>query len=487
MVALPSRRTDSGFGFSRGSTYQRVPREGGVPLTVCDCQSRFADWGTDDTIVFIDRFSGMVAVPATGGVPEALTTRNEDEGRKLQPALLPGGRAVLFTIQTGDRRRVAIESLETGERRVLFDGQFPSYAASGHLVFERQEALWAVPFDTDRLVTEGEPIRVLEGVESRRGFSLSMNGTLIYRPAGSAGQRQMVWVDREGQEEVVPAPERSYSEPALSPDGTQIAVTIAEPENTDIWLWDVMRETLGPLTFDPAADLWPQWTPDGSRVVFVSTRNGGGLYWKPANGTGETLQVLQSPPRAPGPYSWSADGQLVLTLQQPLGGLRDIAVMSMEDAASPTLILDEPFHEQRPAVSPDGRWLAYGSGESGQNEVYIRPFPNVDDGRWQVSTDGGTMPLWSPEGRELFYLTQNNLLAVSIETEAAPIIGRPEVLFGLSGFSRVGAFRHYAVATEGDRFLFLQEVQETQADSERPRLVVALDWFQELTERVPVD
>jgi serine/threonine-protein kinase len=265
----------------------------------------------------------------------------------------------------------------------------------------------------------------------------------------------MVWVSREGQREVLPAPPRRYAEPTVSPDGTRIAVTIDDPDGTDIWIWSIPRETLSRLTVDPSIDIWPLWTPDGAGVVFLSSRGRGGLFRKTADGSGDTRQLLVTT-RGPGPYAWTPDGRLVVSVPKAGSARRDVAVVASDAPGGLEPLLDEPFHEQRPAISPDGRWLAYGSRESGRDEIYVRPFPDVGRDRWRVSGDGGRMAQWAPDGRELFYLTRDHLVAVGIETTSGFGVGTPDVLFGLDGFARVGALRHYDVAPDG-RFLMLEE------------------------------
>ena len=229
-----------------------------------------ASWGRDETILFGTPSAGLSRVSAAGGEPEPVTTLEESELSHRWPNILPGGKAALFTVWSGsvDTAQIAVVSLETGEYRTLVGGTYPRYASTGYIVFGREASLWAVPFDADRLEVTGSPVPVLEGVrvEGNRGaaqFALANDGSLLYVPGGAAeAPRHLVWVDREGREEPLPAEPRAYTYPRISPDGTRVALDVRDQER-DIWIWDVARETLTRLTFDAGPDFYPVWTPDG--------------------------------------------------------------------------------------------------------------------------------------------------------------------------------------------------------------------------------
>ncbi len=387
-----------------------------------------------------------------------------------------------------DTAQLAAVDLQTGERRLLGDGFSPLYAPTGHLIYAQTGgSLWAVPFDADRLEVTGDPVPVLEGVRIESGssvqFTFAENGSAVYIAGDMSGvERTLVWVDREGREEPLTAPTQPYGGATVSPDGTRVAVTVRDAENTDVWIWDLTGETLMRLTFDAAVDQYPVWTPDSGRVVFRSDREGGGLFWKAADGTGAAERLRQDA-HVLAPRTWSADGQFIFDDQGGQGG-RHISVLTVEGEPSPDVLLDTEFNEGRTAISPDGHWIAYGSDQSGQFEVYVRPFPNVDDGHWQVSTSGGTQPVWSPNGRELFYRGSGNLMVAPIETEPTFARGTPEPVLSTSRYTSGGSPRSYDISPDGRRFLLIRRAAD---DTSPPaQIVVIQNWFEELKQRVPV-
>ena len=506
-----------GFSDSTGPVLKRVSVQGGPALTICELPPGFlqgASWGGDDTIIFatMAEDSGLWRVAAVGGRPEQLTTPDHEQGEvdHRWPAILPGGHAVLFTILTRStsstgtlgvvqlpsgaavdqgtlNMQIAVLDLETGEHKVISrGGSNPRYSPTGHVVFGVEGNLWAARFDLDRLETLGDPVPVLEGVLMKNsgavGFSFSENGSLVYTPpVPGETERTLVWVDRQGREEPVGAPSRAYGWPRVSPDGTRLVVGIADPANIDVWVYDLTRATPRRLTFDDAADTDPLWTPNGERVVFRSDREGGGLFWRAADGTGPVERLTSSPHRQR-PYAWARGGQLLVFHEDAASA--DLWVLSLEGEREPELLIQAPFDQRRAAVSPDGRWLAYMSNESGQEEVYVQPPPDLD-GRWQISYDGGIAPVWRPDGRELFYRNGQAILRVAIDTEGPFALGNPEVLFegqylrGESGFGN-----NYDLAPDGQRFLMIKPA--TDETSTSGQIVVVQNWLAKLAQRVPV-
>ncbi len=457
---------------------------GGTPIALYDGGFFYgASWGSDDTIVFEDA-SRLWRISADGGEREALTS---GEVAARWPHILPGGTALLYTLWRGSAvtAEIAVLSLETSESRTLTGGSQPRYLPTGHMVFGRERSVWAVPFDIDQMEVTGPAVPVVENVPANPyggavNFAVSRAGSLAYVPTGEA-VRRLVWVDRNGREEPLAAPPRDYVLPRISPDGTRVALQVRDEEN-DIWLWDFAQETLTRLTFGPASDRFPVWTPDGQRVAFTSTREGGveNLFWKAADGTG-TVERLTESQYYQESHSFTPDGRrLVFRVDHPDSGM-DFEVLSMDGERQVEPLLATEFGELNPELSPDGRWLAYDSDASGQVEVYVRPFPNVNDGRWHISPGGGTHPVWGPDGRQVFYRAEGNVMGVTVQAEPSFTAGNPEVIIAWA--SGIGEnSRAYDVSPDGQRFLMIKEAEGAAAPSQ---IHLILNWFTELERLVP--
>ena len=487
-------------GFVTGGILSKVSINGGptIPIAAIAGVIRGASWGPDETIVFAttNTGTGLSSVSAAGGEPEVLTTPDSESGEvdHLFPQFLPGGRAVLFTMTTNnqsiDNSQIAILDLETGGYEVLIPGgSDPRYAASGHIVYGVAGTLRAVAFDLDSLEVRGTPVPVLEGVVTKQSggasFSVSLDGTLAYIAGDASGfqERTFVWVDREGREEAVVAEARDYQEFTLSPDGDRIAVRVDDPENQDVWIYDLTRNTSSRLTFDPGVEFFPVWTPDGEHVAFGDEP----LSWKSTDGTGE-VEVLAEGVNGR-PNAFSPDGGTLIFHDQSSGS--NIGIMSLEGERNSTLLLEDQFDKRNASFSPDGRWIAYQSNESGQTEVYVRPFPDVDSGYWQMSTDGGAWPLWNPNGQELFYAGPEGMMAVAIETEPTFVPGAVELLFDTipyaTPFTGGNTNRRLDISSNGEQFLiFSVPLGRADETATRPQINIVLNWFEELKERVPV-
>ncbi len=456
-------------GFWAGGQLKKIAVTGGAPITLCEAGNPYGvSWGADDTIVFGQGAGGILRVSANGGTPEVLIPMDSEKAERGHgPQMLPDGKTVLFTLSTTppwDESQIVTQSLETGERRVLIEGGSDArYVPTGHLVYALAGTLLAGPFDLERLTVTGGPVPLVDGVARSTAnatgaahASFSDSGSLVYVPGGGAlASRRLVWVDRDGREEALAAEPRAYTYPRISPDGSQVALDVRDQEN-DIWIWDFGRETLRRLTFGPSTDQYPAWTPDGPRLAFGSFRGGSAnLFWKAADGT-STVERLTESENNQNPYVFSPDGkQLVYRETHPQRG-NDLRVRSMDGDGSSEPLLVTEFNERNAEISPDGRWLAYQSDASGQFEIYVRPFPNVDEGRWQVSRSGGTRPVCARDGRELFYLDPGGqLLAVSVRIDPSVTFGSPEIVFEQTyWFTFAG--RTYDVSPDGERFLMIK-------------------------------
>jgi serine/threonine-protein kinase len=459
-------------------------------------------WGSDGTIYFTPtNMAGLSRVNASGGPVTVLTTLDSDKGEISHrwPVVLPGGRSILFTVWTGpgmDERRLVMQSTATGERHdLLSGGDSPRYlpgrgpGSSGLLLYGRQDNLFVVPWTPSITDLSGAvPITMPEHPrlenEGSAAFDVSPTGTLAYLVGGPVRYLQrVVWVDRSGRTEPLPLPERDYGSVVLSPDGRRAAVQVTEG-TIGIWIYDFERRTFTPFTTGPGSSQAPLWTPDGRRIVYRGTRRGQrDIYVKASDGTGEEVRLTAGVGRSLTPTSVSSDGRWLLFngLSGMTGG--DSMIWRLRiDTAPDTSVKPEPM--LAPAerlsdgqVAPDGRSMAYGSGISGRLEIYVMPFPEGGASQ-QVSVDGGFEPLWSHDGRTLYFQNGDNLMAVEVTPGAPPRFGPPRLLYQ-------GRFRRssngntpWSLSHDGQRFL---RIQQAQPDSPADRIDIVLGWDGQLT------
>jgi len=502
-------------GFTAGGELRKVPLGGGPAVTLCKAAALFgASWGSDGTIVFATaRNGGLWRVSAAGGTPEALTTLQPGEYSHRLPHMLPGGHAVIFTISSGANlwgdTQVVVRSLETGKQTVLITGGSDGrYVSSGHLIYVRLGTLMAVPFDPVRLAVIGGATGVIDGVMQAANrnlsdmdntlaaqFTVSDTGALVYLTGGAVAgaERSLAWVDRQGTSQALAAPPRPYFVPRLSPDGHRVAVSTRE-DIRQVWSYDIARGALSPVTVDGQSN-YGIFAPDGKRVVFRSGAAGGedNLYWKAADGSG-AVERLTTSARSQTPASWSPDGTTLAFVEEgDSTGLFqfDIWVLSIDDHKT-RAVIHTAANEMTPEFSPDGRWLAYVSNESGRNEVYVQPYPGPGE-RHPISTNGGEQPAWSGNGRELFYVQgaggafggggATTLMSVKVATAPAFQAGTPEAVFD-SADLRIAWARSYDVAPDGRRFL-LTLTKEAPTNLAPTQMIFVQHWFEELKRLVP--
>ena len=495
-------------------TLKKAPVGGGAPVTLAENVPVLrGSWGDDDRIV-IGALGGLLAVPAAGGAPEPLLPAGAVPELAVcsSPHVLPGAAAVLYAEQSPDGALLKAVTLTDGEpRTVASDVIGAAYTPTGHLLLQQvnpptpgrpgsgSAALLAAPFDAQRLELTGAPVPVVPGAGAA---AWSADGTLLY--AADAGldageiRRTPALIDRGGREEAVPVPPRAYGTLRFSPDGDRIAFDVTGDDGAaDIYVYDLARGATNRLTFD-GWNVSPVWSPDGRRVVFTSMHaDGSVLSGKAADGTGQVEALT-----ATGPFetasAWTGEsGEPGALLVMRAGGLVDVDIhlLPLDGSRTSEPLIATDAVEGWPAVSPDGRWLAYHSNESGRPAVYVRPFPNVEDGKWQVSQRTGLMPVWSRDGRELFYVAAapEGMTMMAVEYGGGPAFtaSRPERLFTLPGRVDLGGvFRHWDVAPDGRRFVVLREAEgdASPADPRQgpTRLIYVANWFTELAERVPV-
>jgi serine/threonine-protein kinase len=432
----------------------------------------------------------LMRIGADGGAPEAVTKLDPKAGElaHLWPEVLPGAKTVIFTVRTGesfDTARIAARSLETGSRQTLVEnGTFARYAPTGHLLYMRGDTIIAAPFDAQRLRIGANPVPVVEGVrlnpQSGCGqFAVGTPGPLIYLKGDAKGiKSRLVAVDRAGGERQLIDEPGAFSDPYLSPDGRHLVVSV-QGTHQDLWLVDLPRRMLSRLTFDLTEEFSPRWTPDGRRLYFGFSEAGGDpqIYVMAADGGGSREPVLAGGTFARFPGSVAPDGRTLSYIEAIADENADIWVLPLSGDREPIPFVKTPFNEFGPEFSPDGRFLAYVSNESGRFEVYVRPFPGPGPKR-QVSIGGGTSPVWSKRGGEIFYRNGDAVMVAAITTRPEFSSAAPRVLFRgeYEEAARPDWPRNYDVMPDGKEFLMIKPDPDGRPTQAR----IVFNWFDEL-------
>ena len=469
----------AGFG-----SLKKVALGGGAAFTVCPLPAalRGASWGEDDFIYFSVSGGAILRVSAAGGTPEPVTKLAADERTHRWVQVLPGAKAILYTVwnDTGfDTATIYAESLETHERHlVVRGGSDGRYVKSGHVVYARPEGLLAVPFDVATLETTGAARPVVGNVDrdSSTGhgqFAVSANGILVYVPgADESLERSLVWVDRKGTATPARAEKGRYTAARLSPSGKLAAIGVAEPNGGEqIWVLDPAQGTFAKRTFEGRSS-GPVWSHDGARITYTSARADGtsNIYWRPADGSGVEERLTTDKTLTQWPNTWSGDGK-VLTVEEVGGGL---SYVTMDGKPERHPLLESSWNKDTPRISWDGRWLAYASSESGPLEIVVQPFPSLA-GKYLISAGGGTAPIWSRDGRQLFYWAPpGRIMAVTVTTTPSFTWSKPVMLFE-GPYSEA-----FDVTADGNRFLMIKDAEQARGAG---HFNLVVNWFQELTKK----
>jgi serine/threonine-protein kinase len=474
------------LGFVAQHKLKKISTTGGSPQVICDIfdwNFKGASWAFDDTIILgNEQPSGLVQVSTAGGSLRMITQVDEekDEFYHLEPHILPGGKHVLFAMgnlaEAGRQNRepqIALLSLDTKKRWVLLDdgGRNPRYVPTGYILYLRSDVLMAVPFDLDNLEITGSALPVLEGISKS---VVADDGSLFYTLSTTRNNKKLVWVDRKGlATPLLKQPGYKYQWPRLSPDGKRVAYG----DGLVIWVYDIERGSRTRFTFDKNSGEHI-WTPDGKRITFWSSMADGStrLFWKAADGSDQP-EPLTDDKVEPYAGSWSPDGQTLAFYGSRPGGQSDIWLQPLGGNAQ--AIISTQFIERLPIFSPDGRWLAYVSNESGQKEVYVQPYPVLDK-RWLISNDGGNEPTWAGNGQELFYRNGYKMMAVAIQTDPEFRAGTPRVLFEAEYDLHEFDDQNYDVTPDGQRFVMIQ----SESTSETARIHLVVNWFEELQSKM---
>jgi len=491
-----------GFIDYTASKLKKVTTGGGAPVELCNVSLNFreASWG-DDGRIYFGTAEGIYVIPDGGGTPTPLTMPDPAASEKTRrfPHVLPGSRALLFTlgatdIATYDNAEVALYEFETGETRILVSGGTrPSYVPTGHIVFGRGGKLFAVRFDLDTFEVTGSPFPVLDGLVTSDGYgsahyAFSRNGTLVYVPGGPDHYySEISTVDLDGRVGSLGLPPRLYGQVRVSPDGERLVASILGA-NASLWIYEFGRGTMTRMTrtWDNYS---PEWHPSGKKVTFTSNRGGSiGIWQIAADGGGRPERLVDATPDT-GVWPWSFDGKwLCYAPISPETGA-DIWVVSGDEPPVSQPVIETPSQEFDPCFSPDGRWIAYVSDESGQPEVYVQPFP-ITGQKWKLSEDRGDTPEWSSDGRYLFYLHDQKIMAVSITAEPEFNPGRATMLLEIEHT----AIKDFDVFPDGKKFLVTGHARNAGDHPEiaiggeviafrastKPELRVVVNWFEEL-------
>ncbi len=418
---------------------------------------------------------------AAGGDPIPLRPLAKGETSQIWPQFLPDGKHYLY-LSLGDQpdqQGIYAASLDSTDRKFIVATGTNAVYAEGQLLFTRGDVLMAQPFDAGTLKLSGDPRPVADHVEladpirsgfSGASFSASPNGVLVWRRGAESSQSQPQWFDRNGRKLSAVGEPADYSNPFLSPDDSKLAVCIRDPDTKtrDIWIFDLTRGTQTRFTFDPADDIDPVWSPDGTRIAFTSNRAGQrDIYWKSADGSSPDELLLADKAGQKNVEDWSRDGKYLLYNYQPSNG-GHLYVLPLADR-KPVPFLNMNFRTQEGQLSPNGRWIAYRSVESGRPEVFVEGFtldPSQPRGKWQISVDGGELPRWRGDGKELFYHWGDNYFAVDVETGGSSFkAGIPRQLFSVPTVnSSISGGSPFVVTRDGQRFLVLEQIQSVASE-----------------------
>jgi Tol biopolymer transport system component len=470
-------------------------------VILCNAEDPYGTphWMSDNTIVW-SQAAGIMRVSGNGGTPELLVADSENEGF-LQPQILPDGKSVLFGSGDPFEPKVIVHSIDSGDRKVLFSGVWPKYVSTGHIIYSLGTVLFAVPFDLDSLETVGGAVSMVQGVRGtpRSHYAVSEAGTLAFLPGnvGAATDRNLALVDRAGVVKRLNVPPKEYISPRLSPDGQKLAVESIQSADSVIWVYDLSGKTaIQQLTFE-GNNQWPIWTPDGKWITFSSDRGGTrSLYMMPADGSGVAERLTTAPDGTMHwPGSWSPDGKTLVfhVVKGALGSQTPWHIWKLSrDRGETQRLYDAPDTSYNGAeLSRDGKWLAYGARPNpGTVDIYVEPFPPTGSRR-RISQNGGYWPMWSANGRELFYRPlastgANTLKAVNVATE--PEFGfSNEQTLPIQGFITVTYHRDYDITADGQNFVMMFPADQADfGGPTRDQINIVLNWTEELKQRVPV-
>lgn len=493
-----------GYFSTEDQKLKKVPVDGGPPIALCGgFFYAGADWGDDGFIVFSHGGQGIMRVSEDGGEAVRLTKPDPKNGETFHshPHVLPDGNGILFSVSPAiDVSTMKTALLKPGDTEGSFESEYAilegtggtaQYLPTGHLLYIKFGQLIAQPFDLESLAFTGDPVPVTQyamvGKDgTTRHYGYSRDGTLIYVPdyGEEIESNELAWIHPNGEMTSIGLQPKSYVIPRVSPDGTRIAVSAQEAVGRDIWICNLEDASQTRLTFDKREDWHPIWSRDGKNVVFSSGRDGVlNLYMKAADGTGEVKRITTSEHHQ-WPHTWSGDGKELVYVEGGLDTGYDIWAVPVDGSAPPRPMLQTPTNENNPDISPDGKWIAYQSNESGQYEIYIQDYPGFT-GKWQVSESGGNQVRWSPDGKTVYFRHGVQMLKAVITPKPTMKISNPEVVIESDAVVLASEARNYDIGPDGEQFLVLKPIESGAKSTLNRELFIVENWFEEIKRLAP--
>ncbi|MDP1675266.1 MAG: protein kinase [Bacteroidota bacterium] len=491
---------DKWLVFFRNGKLEKISLTGGTPISLAESPDNRGGTFSKNGLIIFSPFavSELKMVSEDGGPVKSLTTIDTTKNERTHrwPSCMPDGKHVLFTVgiisspDYYENATIDVVNIETGERKTVFRGASNAkYISTGHLLFSRSGVLYIVPFDADKLEVTGQPVPVVQGVYSEittgiTNYVVSDNGTLIYLPGAVEGEsRKIVKISIKGETTVIDSGNHPYVEPKLSPDNKKIAVVIRNGEDFDIWVFDIFSRTLSKLTFG-GLNRTPQWSPDGKMIAyFKRTKDGkSGVYVKPSDGSGEEREIFDGKDIRVYLNHWSRDGKFLLVDFLTKNAQSDLLVIPLTGNKTPWKFLESNRDEYESTISPNGKWVAYLTDETGSYQIFVRSFPNKE-GKWQVTSDVSEEPRWSPDGKFLYYRKSSQMMAIPVSTDATFSAGVPIVLVKNFPSQNVDSGISYDISSDGKYFITTQPAKGITYKN----ISVVLNWTEEVKDLTAAD
>ena len=485
------------------TTLKRIAVAGGAPVMLASASEPYGMRWQGNRLIY-SLGNRILSLPDTGGAPDTLIELPaESRERLVQPQLLPDGRTLLYTVRTRgasfNEAQIVVQPIAGGERRVLVAGGGDGRVTpTGHLLWNHEGVLFAQSLDPTFHSLRGAPVPILEDVpltniSGSSQFAVSDTGTMVFVPGRSPDpEAELIWVDRNGRAESLNAPRERYRFVRVSPDGARIAASIGARQEGEIGIWDINRKTLTRLTSTATNESFPAWSPDGASIFFTIGTPGtsADLYRRSADGTGELTRITESTSSSAAHLLLMVTPRADHLLVRHLSTKQQLSLVPIGGGKAQPIFNSDMPPQRTGRISPDGRWVVYQSPEgSSLDEIHVRPFPNVEAGHWQISSGGGSQPIWSRSGRELFYRDRGQLMRVDVSSSPSGAFthGTPAVMLDLAKYHMRSPILppNWDIAPDDKRFLFVSSIRREEETTDAPSSMrVVINWFEELRSRV---